>query len=56
MSIIGGLKGLNSITIKFIIKVIYITIKFIKIPIKISIRMSIRISTRGLKKTRRDIK
>ena len=38
MSIIGGLKGLNSITIKLITRVIYIAIKFIIIPIRISIR------------------
>ena len=37
-SIRGRLKGLNSVAIKLIIKVIYITIKFIKIPIRRSIR------------------
>ena len=37
-SVRGRLKGLNSIAIKLIIKVIYIAVKFIKIPIRISIR------------------
>ena len=37
-SIKRRLKGLNSIAIKFIIKVIYIAVRFIKIFIKISIR------------------
>ena len=37
-SIRGRLKGLNSVAIKFIIKVIYIAIRFIKIPIRIFIR------------------
>jgi len=37
-SIRGRLKGLNSVAIKFIVKVIYIAIRFIKIPIKIFIR------------------
>jgi len=37
-SVRGRLKGLNSVAIKLIIKVIHITVKFIKIPIRISIR------------------
>jgi hypothetical protein len=44
----GKLKGLNSVAIKFIIKVIYITIRLIKIPIRISIRRQ--------KRAKRDIK
>ena len=34
----GRLKSLNSVAIKLIIKVVYIAIKFVKIPIRISIR------------------
>ena len=34
----GRLEGLNSAAIKSIIKVVYITIEFIKMPIRISIR------------------
>ena len=34
----GRLKGLNSVAIKFIIKVVYITVKFVKIPIRMSVR------------------
>ena len=37
-SVRGRLKGLNSVAIKLIIKVIHITVKFIKIFIRISIR------------------
>ena len=47
-SIKRRLKGLNSIAIKFIVKVIYITVRFIKIFIRISIRRQ--------KRARRDIK
>ena len=37
-SVRGRLKGLNGVAIKLIVKVIYIAIKFIKIPIRRSIR------------------
>jgi len=38
----GRLKGLNSVAIKFIIKVVYIAIRFVKIPIRVSVIVSIR--------------
>jgi len=38
----GRLKGLNSVAIKFIVKVVYITIRFVKILIGVSVIVSIR--------------
>jgi len=37
----GRLKGLNSVAIKFIVKVVYITVGFVKIPIRVSVIVSI---------------
>ena len=37
-SVRGRLKGLNSVAIKLIVKVIHIAVEFIKISIRISIR------------------
>ena len=44
----GRLKGFNSIAIKFIVKIIYIAVKFIKTLIKIPIRRQ--------RRAKRDIK
>ena len=33
----GRLEGLNSVAIKFIIKVVHIAVKFVKIPIRMSV-------------------
>ena len=38
----GRLKGLNSVAIKFIVKVVYIAVRFVKIPIRVSVIVSIK--------------